>query len=198
MQAGGLKYSWSLVWNFLSVNGLKCNCHGSQLLAKFITKGLGFKCLCEIGSMILTSRFSPLPCVVCAALKCWLCVDRFPLTVTCILFLLIFCLQPVSLITCTLLIPVSLLTCIVIFSFQKCLVAIPFTWGKKASWLIQTEQKLSFLLCITFVREKCKKFKSLEGFGVHWFNSAAGITCIIFLSLFSLEFLMHWLFCGFF
>lgn len=78
-------------------------------------------------------------------------------------FLLLFCLQPVPSITCTLLIPDSLLTCIVIFSFQKCLAAIPFTWGKKASWLTQTEQKLSFLLCIVFVSEKCEKFKKPGG-----------------------------------
>lgn len=29
------------------------------------------------------------------------------------------------------------------FFFQKCLAATPFIWGKKASWLIQAEQKLS-------------------------------------------------------
>lgn len=30
------------------------------------------------------------------------------------------------------------------FLFQKCLAATPFIWGKKASWLIPAEQKLSF------------------------------------------------------
>lgn len=137
--------------------------------------------------MILTLWFSPLPWLVHAALNCWLCVDRFPLTVTCVLFVAIL---PAACLTCTPLISDSLLTSIVVFSFQKCLAAIPFTWGKKASWLTPTEQKLSFLLCIASIWEKCKKLKSLGGFGVHWFNSAAEKTRIIFLSLPSLEFLI--------
>lgn len=115
-----------------------------------------------MGSVILTFWFFPPPCLVRAALKCWLCVDRFTLTVTCILFVAL--LPAACLIdNCTLLIPDSLFTSIVVFSFQKCLAAIPFTWGKKASWLTQTEQKLSFLLCTTFVWEKCKKLKKPGG-----------------------------------
>lgn len=80
----------------------------------------------------------------------------------------------------------SLLTSVVFF-FQKCLAAIPFTWGKKASWLTQTEQKLSFLLSIAYVlyeRNGGKKKHNVEEFGVHWFSRIDGKTPSSFTSQF--------------
>jgi len=86
----------------------------------------------------------------------------------------------------------SLLTSVVFF-FQKCLAAIPFTWGKKASWLTQTEQKLSFLLSIAYVlyeRNGGKKNTTWRNLGF------TGLVVLMgrlrHLSLPSFEFLLCW------
>lgn len=76
------------------------------------------------------------PCV-----KCWLYVDMFaawePVSVS-----VTFVSAPCPLITAAFQLQTLFDQCC--FLFQKCLAATPFIWGKKASWLIPAEQKLSY------------------------------------------------------
>lgn len=124
-------------------------------------------------------------------------VVRFYLIVTCIL--LVALLPAVCLIdNLHSLILHSLLTRIV-FSFQKCLAAIPFTWGKKASWLTQTEQKLSSLFCIAQVLyerngKKKKLKKNTTWRNLRFIGLILLMRRLLGLSLPSFEFLLCWSF----
>lgn len=123
----------------------------------------------------------------------WGLSGSFPLAVTCILLSVLL---PAALVIDNLntSIPDSLLTSIV-FSFQKCLAAIPFTWGKKASWLTQTEQKLSFLLCITYYERNGGAWGLKPGeIWVSLVRSCCWKDTVVFLSLPSLQFLLSWSF----
>lgn len=138
-------------------------CRGSQLLARLIAIRVWVQVPMLCGFYDLYGFLFRHALCMLLWNAYWGLSGSFPLAVTCILLSVLL---PAAFVTDNLntSIPDSLLTSIV-FSFQKCLAAIPFTWGKKASWLTQTEQKLSFLLCITFVWEKLGGKKAWRDLG---------------------------------